>query len=295
MESKVNYAVVGLFVIVFGILGAVIVVWLVGSGRMESSYKNYIVYTNENISGLHVDSTVRYKGLDVGRVSKIEIDRKHPNFIKIYVEVDKNMPVNKNTVATISSSGLTGISYIDLSYSKSPPKLPFTLKEKYPVIPTVPTQFQEILGNLPKVLNSVNKVFDRINAIFDANTVKSIREMAGNLSILTKDLKRTNLEAQKLIKDADRLVISLNSNSKSMDKITLLVKKTLLDIDNLTMNLNQTNLYTKETVIKEGFETLKEAKRTLLELKQFIMEIKRNPSLIIRGRKGFNPTVGGER
>ncbi len=294
MESKVNYAVVGLFVIVFGILGAVIIVWLVGSGRMESNYKNYIVYTNENISGLHVDSTVRYKGLDIGRVSRVEIDKKHPNFIKIFIEVNKNMPINKNTVASISSSGLTGISYIDLYYSKKPPKLPFTLKERYPIIPTVPTRFQQILSNLPGVLNSVNKAFNKINAIFDPHTVKSIQDTAKNLSILTKSLKRTNLEAQKLIRDADTLVVSLRSNSKNVDKIAVLVKKTLFDIDNLTMNLNQTNQYAKDTVIKESFETLKEAKRTLLEFKQLIMEIKRNPSLIIRGREGFNP-IGGEK
>ncbi len=293
MESKVNYAVVGLFVIVFGMLGAVIVVWLVGSGSMESNYKKYIVYTNENISGLHVDSTVRYKGLDVGRVSKVEIDRKHPNFIKIFIEVNKNMPINKNTVASISSSGLTGISYINLSYSRNPPKIPFTLKERYPIIPTVPTQFQEILSSLPKVLNSINSAFNKINAVFDKRTIKSIQETANSLSILTKGLQKTNLEAQKLIKDADTLVVSLRSNSKNIDKITVLVKKMLFDIDNLTMNLNQTNRYTKETVIKEGFKTLKEAKRTLLELKQLIMEIRRNPSLIIRGREEFNPTVGG--
>ncbi len=295
MESKVNYAVVGLFVIAFGILGAVIVVWLVGSGRMESNYKNYIIYTNENISGLHVDSTVRYKGLDIGSVSKIEIDRKHPNFIKVYIEVDKSMPINKNTVASISSNGLTGISYINLSYSRNPPKFPFSLKEKYPIIPTVPTQFQEILNGLPRVLNSISRVFNKINSIFDTSTVNSIQETTRNLSKFTKSLKRTNLEIQKLIKNADELVVSLNSNSKNIGKITLLAKKTLFDIDNLTTSLNQTNNYTKKTIIKEGFETLKEAKRTLLELKQLIIEIKRNPSLIIRGRKGFNPTDGGER
>ncbi len=289
MESKVNYAVVGLFVILFGMLGAVIVVWLIGSGSMRSNYKNYIVYTSENISGLHTDSTVRYKGLDIGKVSKIVIDKKHPNFIKIYIEVSKNIPIKKNTIATISSSGLTGISYINLSYSKYPYKPLFKIKAKYPVIYTKPNQLEKVLNKLPKIINSINNAFNKINAAFNQHTINSIQETTSNINKLTKELRKTNLKAQKLLKDSDKLIYSLQKDLNNIDAVTNLVKKTVIDIDNLTKNLNSTTSYTKETLIKEGISTLKETKRTLLELKQLIIEIRRNPSIIIKGKKEFNP------
>ncbi len=295
MESKVNYAVVGLFVILFGMLGAIIVVWLIGSGSMRSNYKNYIVYTSENISGLHTDSTVRYKGLDIGKVSKIVIDKKHPNFIKIYIEVSKDIPIKKNTIATISSSGLTGISYINLSYSKHQLKPFFKIKAKYPVIYTKPNQLEEVLNKLPKIVNSINNAFSKINVAFNQHTINSIQETASNINKLTKELRKTNLKAQKLLKDSDKLIYSLQKDSNNIDAVTNLVKKTVIDIDNLTKNLNSTTAYTKKTLIKEGTSTLKETKRALLELKQLIIEIKRNPSIIIRGRKEFNPIEDSEK
>ncbi len=289
MESKVNYAVVGLFVIFFGMLGAIIVVWLIGSGSMRSNYKNYIVYTSENISGLHTDSTVRYKGLDIGKVSKIEIDKKHPNFIKIYIEVEKSIPIEKNTIATISSSGLTGISYINLSYSKHPYKPLLKIKTEYPVIYTKPNQLEEVLDKLPRIINSINNTFNKINAAFNQHTINSIQETATNINKLTKELRKTNLKAQKLLEESDKFIYSLQKDSNNIDTVTNLVKKTIIDIDNLTKNLNGTTTYTKETLIKEGTSTLKETKRALLELKQLIIDIRRNPSIIIRGRKEFNP------
>ena len=300
MESRVNYALVGFFVLIFGIAGVFIVIWLIGTGNVNKNYKRYIILTTSNVSGLHIDSPVRYKGLDVGRVYDIKIDKKNPEYIKIYIEVEKNLPINENTVARITSNGLTGISYVDLSYTKHPkePLIKFE-KEPYPVIPTVPTTLQRISEALPKALTSLKEAADRVSSLFDNATVNSVKLSVKHINKLTEELTATEEKLNKLINKIDRLVANSNSLVLYLQKDAITTNKTILTarktinsayftlsrIDLLIDKLNELVQYTKDTTLQKSSLSLEELKRTLIQLKQFIIELRSDPSLLIKGRK----------
>ncbi len=300
MESRVNYALVGFFVLIFGIAGVFIVIWLIGTGNVNKNYKRYIILTTSNVSGLHIDSPVRYKGLDVGRVYDIKIDKKNPEYIKIYIEVEKNLPINENTVARITSNGLTGISYVDLSYTKHPkePLIKFE-KEPYPVIPTVPTTLQRISEALPKALTSLKEAADRVSSLFDNATVNSVKLSVKHINKLTEELTATEGKLNKLINKIDRLVANSNNLVLSLQKDAITTNKTirtarktinsayftLSRIDLLIDKLNELVQYTKDTTLQKSNLSLEELKRTLIQLKQFIIELRSDPSLLIKGRK----------
>ncbi len=300
MESRVNYALVGFFVLIFGIAGVFIVIWLIGTGNVNKNYKRYIILTTSNVSGLHIDSPVRYKGLDVGKVYDIKIDKKNPEYIKIYIEVEKNLPINENTVARITSNGLTGISYVDLSYTKHPkePLIKFE-KEPYPVIPTVPTTLQRISEALPKALTSLKEAADRVSSLFDNATVNSVKLSVKHINKLTEELTATEGKLNKLINKIDRLVANSNNLVLSLQKDAITTNKTirtarktinsayftLSRIDLLIDKLNELVQYTKDTTLQKSNLSLEELKRTLIQLKQFIIELRSDPSLLIKGRK----------
>ncbi len=300
MESRVNYALVGFFVLIFGIAGVFIVIWLIGTGNVNKNYKRYIILTTSNVSGLHIDSPVRYKGLDVGRVYDIKIDKKNPEYIKIYIEVEKNLPINENTVARITSNGLTGISYVDLSYTKHPkePLIKFE-KEPYPVIPTVPTTLQRISEALPKALTSLKEAADRVSSLFDNATVNSVKLSVKHINKLTEELTATEGKLNKLINKIDRLVANSNNLVLSLQKDAITTNKTILTarktinsayfmlskMDLLIDKLNELVQYTKDTTLQKSNRSIEELKRTLIQLKQFIIELRSDPSLLIKGRK----------
>ncbi len=309
MESRVNYALVGFFVLVFGVAGAFIVVWLIGTGNVNSSYKRYIVLTTSNISGLHIDSAVRYKGLDVGRVYDIKIDKKNPQYIKIYIEVEKSLPITGNTVAEITSNGLTGIAYVDLSYRKHPkkPLIKFE-KEPYPVIPTVPTTLQKISKALPSALYSLKEAADRVGSLFDNATVSSVKKSVEHINKITKELiltvKKLNSmvnNIDSLIKNSNTLVLSLKKDAGATDKTIQAARKAintayiaLTKVNSLIDKINELVEYTKNTTLKNSNSSLIELRRALLQLKQFIIELKDDPSLLIKGRKQENPLRGNK-
>jgi phospholipid/cholesterol/gamma-HCH transport system substrate-binding protein len=73
MEREANYTAVGAFVLLIATLGGFFVYWYAGSGDARE-YRRYEIYFEGSVSGLIRGSTVRYLGVDVGRVIDIRID-----------------------------------------------------------------------------------------------------------------------------------------------------------------------------------------------------------------------------
>ena len=71
MEPKVNYTLVGLFIALLGAGIAGGVLWL-SQTDYRGVYDRYYTYMDESVSGLSNDSSVKYRGVDVGRVKDID-------------------------------------------------------------------------------------------------------------------------------------------------------------------------------------------------------------------------------
>ena len=114
METKVNYAIVGAFVLLLS--GAIVagVLWI-SSGRTErKDYDTYLAYFTESISGLNEHAPVKYKGVAVGSVREIALDPTDPQRVRLVLAIERGVPIKEDTVAVLSVQGLTGIAFLDL-------------------------------------------------------------------------------------------------------------------------------------------------------------------------------------
>ncbi|HSW21320.1 MAG TPA: MlaD family protein, partial [Burkholderiaceae bacterium] len=66
-----NLSVVGAFVIVLTVAMIAGVLWLASGMYNRKAYDTYETYMTESVSGLTLNSTVRYRGVEVGRVREI--------------------------------------------------------------------------------------------------------------------------------------------------------------------------------------------------------------------------------
>ena len=73
MEPRVNYALVGLFVLVLTGVFLVFTLWLVGVGP-TADYRTYAVYPPESVAGITAESLVKFQGVDVGKVREASIE-----------------------------------------------------------------------------------------------------------------------------------------------------------------------------------------------------------------------------
>lgn len=278
MESNSHYRVVGLSVLLLlaGLIAAG--VWL-SIGFNKLNYNLFAIYMNESVSGLTVESLVKYNGVKVGYIKKITIDPNYPQTVRLVIAIDSKTPVTPNTYATLITQGLTGSTYLGLGWSKqnigSLRKIP---NEPYPVIMTKPSFYSEIETTLRDIGNAVKEIFSDKN-------IENVNQIIASLKNITK-----------VINDNDENI------NKSLSKLPVVIDNFGQMIDSITDASDEVKKTMKSG--KEGFDkiTRQAITPTVLflrrldgiaeNLEQISEQIKQNPSVIIRGTTDPQPGPG---
>ena len=135
MEREANYTAVGAFVLLVLAMAGLFVYWYSDS-RDARAYTRYEIYFDGSVSGLTEGSTVRYLGVDVGRVKSMRIDSRAATRVQVVADIDSDAPISRDTVAELSLQGITGLLYIDLLGRVGAKKLSEPVaSQRYPVIP----------------------------------------------------------------------------------------------------------------------------------------------------------------
>ena len=194
MEPKVNYLVVGLFVAVLGAAILAGVLWL-GKTDYRGVYERYEAYMRESVAGLSVDSTVKYRGVDVGRVRDIALNPENPEEVRLTLDIVRGTPIKTDTVAVLQTQGLTGLATVNLTGgSREAPPLQALEGHKYPVIQTGPSLFfrldeaisrllsekglTTLLADLDTVTKGAAEVLDEDNRTALKRTIKDLSDVA---------------------------------------------------------------------------------------------------------------------
>ncbi len=159
MEEKVNFAVVGVFVLLLGAAFIGAMLWLSSGKSYRTSYDIYRTYMTESVAGLNQNAPVRYRGVQVGRVQKIALAPGNIEQVQVTLAIETGTPVKTDTVATLQTQGLTGIAYIELQGgSRDAPALQTRAGEPYPVIETGPSlrvRLEDSLVDAARILKNV--------------------------------------------------------------------------------------------------------------------------------------------
>jgi len=111
MESKANYALVGVFVL--AVLAAVLsfVLWF-SNAQFDQQYDDYEVVFQGAVRGLSQGSEVRFNGLPVGEVTGLGLDANNSNAVIAKIQVQANTPVHIDSTAQLEPQGLRGLNYM---------------------------------------------------------------------------------------------------------------------------------------------------------------------------------------
>src|SRR4051794_32237287 len=141
MENKAHAMAAGIFVIVVAAMLVVLASWLT---RDTGDRDVYEITTRETLTGLQSQAVVRFRGVDVGKVSGIFFDREVQGNVVVRLEVDHEAPVTKDTFATLGFQGVTGLSFIQLDdHGKPAPRL-VAQDGRPPRIPLEPGLFSKL-------------------------------------------------------------------------------------------------------------------------------------------------------
>ena len=306
MESKTNYTIVGLTVLILMAALLSTALWL-SVGFNQKVYTFYTVYLRESVSGLSEESPVKYNGVQVGFVKKIKLNIDDPRQVELTLSIEKGIPITTSTSATLISQGITGVTFIGLSAGSSDltplQKMP---GEPYPVIPAKPSLFNQLDTILKEVSENVSKVSDQAQRIFNEENAAYVRNTLSNIDKFSEVMASNSKNIDSSLKSADVFLANMAKVSKDFPKILKELKvgvkkfNTMADdISNAGKSVSKTMDAGKVTVDKISQQTLPPAVLLLrrlntisANLEKVSNEMRQNPSVVIRGTKPPKPGPG---
>ncbi len=235
MAVERSYARLGLFLVVA--LMVVVGTTLVVVQRVRSrSVIPFVTYTDDNVSGLDISSSVRYRGVSVGRVVDVRVDPHTGNVeIDFEVFVDRLLSVGfdvarvqataalgvfDNVRAQVIGNPVTGDAYLLLDRPVNPPPAPplgFTTNRAY--VPSMPTTLSTITDRMPALLDRAETTLRTLTEIID--------RVPGSLD--RSDRFFTNVE--RIIRESD--IPGLSADSRKF------FATTTAQIDGMTANIDK--------------------------------------------------------
>jgi phospholipid/cholesterol/gamma-HCH transport system substrate-binding protein len=209
MERDANYAAVGAFMLLLIAMAVGFVLWYSKAGDSRS-YKPYEIYFEGSVSGLDKGSTVRYLGVDVGRVRRMSID-KQPSRVKVIVDIDDSAPISAATRASLNMQGVTGLLYINLKQAQGvDATLPPPQGERFPKIESMNSDFDALLTSLPELVGRASALIDNIDKVFSEKNVNAFGQTLENLRATSQSLPRTAAKVADLIDQMRETLTEVN-------------------------------------------------------------------------------------
>ena len=136
MEERLNYLIVGTFVLVAISALVGLALWF-GGGAGQVPLARYLVFFERDVSGLTPGSPVRYLGVDVGQVTSISLVPGNARRVQVDIDIDREAPVDAGTYAGLTYQGVTGVAFISLAADPGEhAPIQATPDLDYPVIPS---------------------------------------------------------------------------------------------------------------------------------------------------------------
>jgi len=308
MGKRANPVLVGSFVL-GGIVLAVIVIAVVGSGSFFRHEQKLVAYFDGSVDGLDVGAPVKFRGVPIGRVTGVRLrlplqpvdDRRIP----VMVEVDQDRLIELGESRAVVSdedltehlvaqglraqleleSLITGVLFVGLEMVPgSPANFVLPRDSGYTEVPTLPTTLEEAQAKITGVLNQLAKL--------DVDGIgRSVIAAADGIARLTSspDLHEALLrlpEALVAVRDVAGSVraqvgpLAANVNGR-VDDARASLKRLDTALDNLSA------LTDPRAPLADGLAgAITEVTGAARAVRYLAEEVSRNPNIILTGRVG---------
>ncbi len=275
MANRFNYALVGLFVLVFGAAWLAISLWLT-LGDYATQYTTYRVYIDESVSGLYRDAPVKYRGVDVGKVVGIDLNPSVPDQVQLTLELVSTTPIHEDTVAELAVQGLTGIAFLELKGGTlETPILTAKEGQEYPVIPSAPSFFARLDMSGTELISNVNALANNLARLLDADGRRSLKEILANINTITAAIARRDGELEQSIVNASRMLENSADASEKLAPLLEQIDTTAKSIEAMAEQISVAGGSLNRYIDSSGSGVTQFSQQTLPEFGSLVRELRR--------------------
>jgi phospholipid/cholesterol/gamma-HCH transport system substrate-binding protein len=274
METRANYAVIGLFTlaIVTAVFG--FVYWfenLGGSGERAL----YRVAFENSVSGLRTGSSVLFNGIRVGEVADLKLDSQRPHQVIATISIDKSVPVRADTQAGLEFAGLTGIAAVSLR-GGSPSAAPLAGDNGAPpLLAATPGSAQDVTQGARDTLRRLDDFLAENQTAFHG-ALANLEKFSGALARNAERIDRIAEGLQNLAGGTDGKGGEINEAARSIRKLAENLDKRT---DEITSGVSLLTAAGTKQINAIGAD----AHRMMAEVERAVRNIERNPRTLIFG------------
>jgi phospholipid/cholesterol/gamma-HCH transport system substrate-binding protein len=307
MENKAHALAAGIFVTLLTVLVLGLAAWLTRDTGVRDVYE---ISTRETVTGLQAQAPVRFRGVDVGKVASVGFDPQSPGSVLLKLEVDREAPLTRDTFATLSFQGVTGLAFVQLAdHGRPAPRLQpnDAAPPRIPLEPGILSKLEDrgqvILEQVEQVATRVNRLLNDENQARVAAALESLSKAAGSSTQLVERLDRT--VAQRLDPALAEATVTLRGVQRNVDEVGKAAAEfrqsaaRLNADDGPIQRLSQgseafshaAEVFSRATLPRVN-RTMDEATRTVRSLGRAVDELTDNPQALLYGDGSLRPGPG---
>src|SRR5215211_5032 len=249
METRANYALIGLFTLLVVASAFGFVYWFSGGDRGQARQAVRIVFSG-SVAGLSRGSAVLFNGLRVGEVTDLGLLPEDPRRVISVVEVDRNTPVRTDTRARLEYQGLTGVAQIALIGGEpTAPVLAAGPGQPLPTIFAERSDFQDLLETARTIARRADEVLEKVGRVISDNegsinrTVQNVERfsqaLGDNAGGIDRVLQQIGAAAERvgpLAEKLETLAVRVDEVVQAIDRNR--VARIVENVDNVTQTLS---------------------------------------------------------
>ncbi|MDT8388156.1 MAG: MlaD family protein [Thiogranum sp.] len=303
MEARANYILIGAFTLAVAI-AAVLFGLYAARFATESAWDRYLILFTGSVIGLSDGSSVLYSGVKVGRVASLKLNPADVREVLVIVEIEPDVPVHEDTVATIRLTGLAGTTAIQLQGGGPDSPLLQSRAGELPRIEAVDSPLNRLLESSEGIIVSANSIMTQIDAVLSEDNKRNFAAILAALQQFTARLADPESPINRLLNNTSEasetfpeLVSKLDSAATRIDQLAGSIDRelatnlpeiresliaTLTSLETLSARVdaivasNQDGL----TGIGGGLEDLR---RLVRDLSILVQRLETDPSRFLRG------------
>jgi paraquat-inducible protein B len=319
MAAPTNHWKLGVFVTA-GFVLCLTTVALLGARSLRKEVVRYVSYFDESVQGLETGSPIKFRGVTIGTVGKIDVAPDHrlvevtsdlgvAELSRLGLDVEQGIHIKgvrtKLEVATdlrvqLASMGLTGVKFLLLDFfvvaDNPPPMLPFEVPENY--IPATPSTMKNLEDSLVRTMNRMPEIADQLSGVLTHvdNLLGDVEDKhlpeqivatltGANRAIAEAQKKISQVDAAKLSKQAEKTLDGFDTSVNSINKLLARVdgNKGLLASMGRTSDAVGDTARNADGLGTDLAETLRAVQEAAKSIHKFAAALEKDPDMLIKG------------
>ena len=218
MEARANHLWVGIVTLALLAALAAGIVWM--AQLRQGTHEEYDVLYTESVAGLSKGSQVTFAGVPVGQVQDIVLS--DPEFVRVRLRIEDDVPMNIGTTATIQSS-FTGVATILLDGAqKENPKISCknsSCTYGKPIIPAGTGLLGQLVADAPLVLERLATMTERLNEVFGDQNQQQLAAILQNSNDFSRGMADAMPQLEANFREFRGAIAQFNQTMGSLEQV----------------------------------------------------------------------------